>query len=339
MIFTDYENKCLEFIFKDSPAGQALGTFSVYTGRAINVTYSCDSYRVTKNGNGTSDSIEVESIGAITLSQTVPESTTYWTNSSHMCGSNERCTKVEAFESSNTDPWYYQCEITLGKTYNDTLNVSYVSDYMAYIATASIAQVGYTDYLGVASQIYPQDSPWGYPNNGSTDDMGATMATFALGAIAGATMYNPYTSYSGMAPQSGQCLQVGHPYFFYLMLALICACHFIFIVIVAIYTNSVMVGPDGHLSMALLLRPIADALYGVSDGEENKAFRDAKRNTIVTYVKEHTRQGKWTLKMVQRRELDWIIYHGFRTNNLCLLPMCLKSNLPSTQILHHRARS
>lgn len=290
----------MEFVFQDSPEGATLGQFSVYTGRAINVTYSCDSYKVTKNGNGSFDDIEVETIGPVTLSQTVPDSTTYWTNSSHICGSNERCTRVEAFESSNTNPWYYQCEITMGKTYNDSTNVSFVSDYMAYIATAAIAQIGYTDFEGVASQIYPQNSPWGYPSNGSVDAMGQTIATFALGAIVGATMYNPYTSYIGMAPHPGQCLQVGHPYFFYLMLGLICGCHFIFIVIVAFYTNSVMVGPDGHLSMALLLRPIADALYGVSDGEENKAFRDAKRNTMVTYVKEHTRQGRWTLQMSQR---------------------------------------
>lgn len=300
MIFSDYNNSYMEFIFQDSPENQSLGTFSVYTNRTINITYTCESYIVSKNGNGTSDSIEVDKIGPITLPQTVPSSTTFWTNSSHICGKNERCTRIEAFESSETNPWYYQCEITLGKTFNDPLNISFVSDYMAYISTAAIAQVGYTDYTGVASQIYPQDSPWGYPNNGSVNDMGSTMATFALGAIAGATMYNPYTSYTGMAPQQGQCLQVGHPYFFYLMLGLICGCHFIFIIIVAIYTNRVLVGPESHLSMALLLRPIADALYGVSDGEENKAFRDAKRNTMVTYVKEHTRQGKWTLKMNQR---------------------------------------
>ncbi|CZR66427.1 uncharacterized protein PAC_16328 [Phialocephala subalpina] len=298
MIFTDYNNSLLEFIFQDSPTNEGLGTFSIYTGRTINVTYTCESHRVTKNGNGTSDSIEVESVGAVTLSQTVPQSTTYWTNETHTCGTNERCTKIEAFESSDTDPWYYSCEITMGHTFNDSMNVSYVSDYMAYIATAAIAQVGYTDYTGVASQIYPQDSPWGYPNNGSTTDMGATMATFALGAIAGATMYNPYTSYYGMAPQSGQVLQVNHPYLFYLMLGLICSCHLIFIIIVAIYTNSVMVGPDGHLSMAMLLRPIADALYGVSGGEENKAFRDAKRETMVTYVKDLAHR-KWQLKMVK----------------------------------------
>jgi hypothetical protein len=298
MIFTDYNNSLLEFIFQDSPTNEGLGTFSIYTGRTINVTYTCESHRVTKNGNGTSDSIEVESVGAVTLSQTVPQSTTYWTNKTHTCGTNERCTKIEAFESSDTDPWYYSCEITMGHTFNDSMNVSYVSDYMAYIATAAIAQVGYTDYTGVASQIYPQDSPWGYPNNGSTTDMGATMATFALGAIAGATMYNPYTSYYGMAPQSGQVLQVNHPYLFYLMLGLICSCHLIFIIIVAIYTNRVMVGPDGHLSMAMLLRPIADALYGVSGGEENKAFRDAKRETMVTYVKDLAHR-KWQLKMVK----------------------------------------
>ena len=121
-----------------------------------------------------------------------------------------------------------------------------------------------------------------------------------MGTIAGATMYNPYTSYVGSAPKQGVYLHVGHPYFFYLIIGLICGCHLIFIVVVAVLTNRVMVGPDGHLSMSLLLRPIADALNGVSGGKENKAFRDAKRNTTVLYEKPVRGGGRWQLNMIDR---------------------------------------
>jgi hypothetical protein len=186
----------------------------------------------------------------------------------------------------------------MGHTYNDTRNLSYVSDYMARIATASIAQVGYTDFYGQASQIYPRDSPWGISNNGSTDDMGWTMGLFALATVVGASINNPLSSYEGQAPSGGVYLHVGHPLPFYLILALICGCHLLFCIVVAVLANRVVVGPDGHLSMSLLLKPIADALEGVSGGKENKAFRDAKRFTKVKYEKGIN--GKWILNMVER---------------------------------------
>jgi hypothetical protein len=56
-----------------------------------------------------------------------------------------------------------------------------------------------------------------------------------------------------------------------------------------------MVGPEGALSLALLLRPIADALDGVSNGRKNQAFKEAMKNTMVRYEK--GRNGKWKLNM------------------------------------------
>ncbi len=300
MLFENLDNRTITHVFSDSPTGQFLSTFSVYTSRTIVVSYSCEAYKVTGGGNGTTDDVEVETLGNVTVAQTVPNSITYLTHDPHVCADSDRCSIVEAFEASDTDPWYYMCNITLSNTQNDTRNVSFISDYMAQIATASIAQIGYTDYLGVASQIYPQDSPWGMVANGSADAIGNAMATFAIGTIAGATQYNPYTSYTGIAPSQGVYLFLGHPYFFYLIISLICGVHALFIVVVAVLTNRVMVGPDGHLSMSLLLRPIADALNGVSGGKENKAFRDAKRNTTVVYEKPRSGGGRWVMNMIDR---------------------------------------
>ncbi|KAK0102798.1 hypothetical protein ONS95_006395 [Cadophora gregata] len=300
MLYYDLDSRSVEHTFSDSPTDEPIGTFSVYTSRTIKVTYDCSAYPVTANGTGTSIDLVVETLGNMTVEETVPDSTTFLTHDNHTCADNQRCSVVEAFEASETDPWYYVCNITLGETQKDPYNVSYISDHMAQIATASIAQVGYTDYLGVASQIYPRDSPWGSTANGSTDEIGLAISVFALGTIAGATMYNPYTSYIGSAPSQGVYLHVGHPYFFYLIIGLICGCHLIFIVVVAVLTNRVMVGPDGHLSMSLLLRPIADALNGVSGGKENKAFRDAKRNTTVLYEKPDRGGQRWKLNMIDR---------------------------------------
>jgi hypothetical protein len=259
----------------------------------------CESYKVTENGNGTSLDIVAEKLGNITLSQTVPDSMTYTTWEDSLCPDNTRCSTVTAFESSNTNPWFYICNITLGLTYNDPQNVSFISDYMAQIATGSIAQIGYTDFNGIASQIYPTGSPWGIPQGGNASEVGLNMATYALGTIAGATIYNPQTTYIGTAPNQGVILQVNHQYFFYLIIGLIVICHFVFVVVVAWLANRVMVGPEGHLSMGMLLRDVTDALAGVSGGIENAAYKGAKQRTTVIYQK-NTRTNGWYLKMIDR---------------------------------------
>ena len=297
MLWYDYDNSNMEFIFSDSPAPQTLGTFSVYTNRTINITYICDSHEVTANGNGSFNDIQVANVGQVYVSHKVPSSITYFTNSDNVCGngSSLRCSVVEVFEASDTDPWYYKCNITLGTTQNDPRNLSQISDLMAFKATSSIAQVGYTDDSGQEAQIYPQNSLWGMPLQGDRDAMGLTVATFALGSIAGASMFNPYTSYMGQMPSQGFYLNLGHPYFFYLIIGMICGCQLLFCVIVAVLSNQVMVGPDAHLSMSLLLRPIADALEVVSGGRKNRAYKDAKKQTQVRYEK--AMNGRWILNM------------------------------------------
>lgn len=191
-----------------------------------------------------------------------------------------------------------KCEITMGSTKNDPNHIASVSDAMALIATASIASIGWV-VDGQASQIYPRDSAWGQRNYGNASAIGRAMSLYALGTIAGASINNPLTSYYGSAPSSGVQLTVGHPKFFYIIIGLIVGCHLLFMIIVAVLANTVAVGPDGHLSMSLLLKPIADALNGVSGGEENTAFRNAKRKTNVQYEKQHG-TGKWILNMVDR---------------------------------------
>jgi hypothetical protein len=291
MLWYDFDNNRMQFIFSESgPDGS-----TVYTDRTLNISYICDANQVTAGGNGSSNEIEVANIGKVHVSHAAPETTSYFTNANNQCGDNRRCSIVEAFETSSNDPWYYSCNITLGETQNDPQGRSLISDQMAYIATSSIAQMGFSDSTGQEAQIYPQNSVWGYPLGGSKDYMGLTMATWALGSIAGATLFNPPLFYMGEQPSQGQYLKLGHPYFFYLIIGMICGCHLGFAVIVAILANRVMVGPDSHLKMSLLLRPIADSLEGVSSGKVNTAYRAAKKQTLVRYEK--ARNGRWILNM------------------------------------------
>ncbi|TVY47492.1 hypothetical protein LOCC1_G002250 [Lachnellula occidentalis] len=306
MFFQDYSKNSLEYTFLNSPATTQGGfdTFSMYSDRTINVTYNCESHKVTANGNGTFSNITVgDGIGEVIVSHAVEESTSFFTNMpdngtyllNNQCDDNDRCSIVEAFEASATNPWYYKCNITVGKTTNDFSNDSWVSDDMAFLAASSIAQIGYTDETGQEVQIYPNGSHWGLPLHGNATDMGMTMSTFAIGAIGGASMYNPTKITQGIVPSQGSKLDVGHQYFFYTIIGLIMGCHLLFCTIVAVLANRVMVGPDGHLSMGLLLRPIADSLNGVSGGRKNNAYKDATKRTSAKYEK--ARDGRWILNM------------------------------------------
>ncbi|CAD6500421.1 BgTH12-07598 [Blumeria graminis f. sp. triticale] len=297
LIWVNKENNYAEFIFLDSPEGsQMLGSFSVFTERRVNVTYECETHRVTTGGDGTVPMITVEGIGDITLSQTVADSTTFLTKEKHMCANNRRCSIVEAFESSSTDPWYYICNVTLGVTQNDGEKLSEIPDNMARIATASIAQVGYKNRNGISFQTYPRDSPWGRKINGSTDEIGMTMGIYSIASIAGAAQFNPFTKYFGEAPSQGFILKLNHQYFFYLIIFLIVGFHFVLCILTAFLSNKVKVGPSGHIGMSILLKPVTDPLASISDGLDEKKLRDAKRNTYIIYERNMENQGRWNFR-------------------------------------------
>lgn len=297
-IFPNLNESVVQFIFSDSPIDvEYPGPNSVYTTRRINSTYACESHKVTKGGDGTTFDITVDTLGNVTIFTMIPNSRAmqYWVTSNSTCPGDTRCQVVQAFESSDTDPWYYKCNITVGITLGDARNLSYVSDEMAQIAASAIAQTGFVDGDGETGNIYPPESPWGVPLEGDASLMGSSLSTFAIGAIDGASVQNQFASYYGMAPSPGVVLEVGHQKLFYAILGAITGAHLFFLLLVAYLANSVKVGPEGALSMALLLRPIADALDGVSGGKENQALKDAKKNTMIRYEKGPN--GKWKVNM------------------------------------------
>ena len=280
---------------------------TVYTEREINATWTCYSQNVTALGPGYITTSDPAS--NISVSQIIEQSANYFVNLDVNCG--PRCVTVQAYESYYVENpynwgWYYQCNLTLGSTFNDPKNVTYISDDMAQLAMSSIASQGVSESIKYNKtnngqqelQNYPQTTYFGSPQFGDADGIGALMANYGLGAIAGAMFYNPPTYYEGNAPAQGQHLKMGHSNFFFVILGLIVGLHLLLVVLVAFLANKVKVGPEGHLSMGMLLRPIADVLYAVSEGHENKALRDMKHHTSVQY-KKNTRTGKWELSMNQ----------------------------------------
>ncbi|KAG9230054.1 hypothetical protein BJ875DRAFT_168895 [Amylocarpus encephaloides] len=289
----------MEYYFYDSPPASInlWSSYATVTSRMVAAEYKCKSYQVTGNGTGNSTNIIVEDVGDVFISHKSANSITFFTEketntTNNQCGS-PRCSIVEAFEASDTDPWYYKCNITVTPTANDPDNITYISDKMAAIAGSAIAQIGYTDD-GQEAQIYPKGSYWGEPVGGDESAIGSLIATYALGSLAMAAIYNPPRTHWGMAPTQGNLLVVGHRYFFYIILGLIAACHFLFLLIVAVLANKAKIGPDSHLEMSLLLRPIAESLEGLrSNGKDTKAYQLAVESTKARYEKQENE--RWVL--------------------------------------------
>jgi hypothetical protein len=170
---------------------------------------------------------------------------------------------IQALEVSVTDSWYYSCAIALANTSGDPSNISFISDQMAKIATQSIIGAGILDSNSILSQAYDHLSPLGVPQSGNSTALGLKIAAFAIGSIAGASIYNPHITYEGMVPLEGLHLQlVGLN--FYIIIGLICGGHVVICIIVAYITKGIPAGPRTHLEMALTLKPVTDVHLGHS---------------------------------------------------------------------------
>ncbi|RKF76305.1 hypothetical protein GcM3_079018 [Golovinomyces cichoracearum] len=297
LIWIDKRNSLMNFIFLDSPEGsQLIEDFSIFTPRKINVTYSCNSFFVFAGGDGKSTNIVVSGIGNISLPQAVPESSTFLLRAKHDCESGERCSIIEVFESSYTDPWYYSCEISMGLTQNDPLGISTINDVMAKIAIASIAQIGYTDSFGTASQIYPRESMWGQASRGKSEDVGMMIGIYALASIAGIAQFNPFTSYPGKAPGPGFKLQLSHSKFFYGIILLINVSQLLFIILTFFLAKRVKLGPLGFIGISLLLKPVTNRLPLNCDQEDDETTKRILENTYALYEKDSF-ENRWSFKL------------------------------------------
>ncbi|KAI6248852.1 hypothetical protein HI914_02507 [Erysiphe necator] len=297
LLWLDKSKNMIKFIFLDSPEGaQVVESFSAFTERQINVTFGCSSFGVLQGGDGKTTEINIDRVGRISLPQAVPDSTTYITRSNHTCKANNRCSVVEAFEASSTDPWYYVCEISMGMTQNDSKNISFVSDYLAQIATASIAQIGYTDSKGIASQIYPRESLWGQMAKGDPSDVGMMMAIYAIASLAGAAQFNPFTSYSGNAPGPGFILKLNHRTTFYFILFNVNLCHLSFVLVAIAFSSMIKVRDSGFISMGICLKPVTDALLSIGKTRNEKGYESAKLRTYAIYEKD-IQSNDWKFKV------------------------------------------
>jgi hypothetical protein len=131
--------------------------------------------------------------------------------------------------------------------------------------------------------------------HGDTNFMAYGIGSYAMGSIWGAHNYNPQLTFNGSVPTSGQKFNLNHNISFYMVLGALMGSQFFFCVVVAFAANRVTVGPEKHLGMGLLLRPVSNHLESVSGGKEDRAYRHATRHTHVIYEKGPN--GKWGLSL------------------------------------------
>jgi len=275
LFFLGYDQKSWTFVFIDSSpsdpgfANAIGGPSAMYTNRTINSTASCRSYAVIAGGNGTFANLTVQEdsngdLFKVTLPIVPgPDTTTYVTKPDSTCG--EGCSIIDAFETSHTTSWYYQCNITVGNVINGNLPEHEVGISLRQMASAGIALQGY----GLNSQlpgsqqfqVYPSASPYGTPQNGNSNGMGSNIAIFAMGVVSMAAIYTTHAfNVTGFQPQIGNELKVDHWNFVWMIMGLIVGIQGASFVLTAFWANRVLVKDESVFSTARLLRPVLDKL-------------------------------------------------------------------------------
>ncbi|KAL0934903.1 uncharacterized protein CTRU02_209494 [Colletotrichum truncatum] len=260
---------------------------TVATNRSINSTATCVAWPVTSGGNGTTSNITVSLPNGDKNEVFIPvrggtEQSTFMTNSSVSCGVG--CSIVSAFEASSSSPWYYSCNVTVGKVANATLPEHEVGVNLTSLAAAGIALQGFAasslvNDTNFQYQMYPAESVFGTPMNGSTDIMQALLARFAIGVVAIAAENNGDLTVDGNMPMKGTQLTVSHWNFVHMILILTATLQLALGIAAALVANRVVVPDGGAVEMALVMRSMAiRERMGHGDGAEG-----VKSNTLWIY--------------------------------------------------------
>ncbi|KAK2028761.1 hypothetical protein LX32DRAFT_663660 [Colletotrichum zoysiae] len=296
---------------QESIANNNTNPVTVATDRSISSTSACTAWPVTSGGDGTSPKITVAlaNNGRFDLDLPVQggtDQTTFMTNTGSNCGPG--CAVLSAFEASNTSPWYYNCNVTVGQVANATLPEHQVGWDLTALAAAAIALQGYaasslandTDFQ---YQTYPAESIFGAPMNGRTEVLQGLLSKFAIGVIAVAAENNDKYVVEGTMPLKGTKLNVSHWNFINLILILTATLQLTLGVAAALVANRVVVPDGGAVEMAQVMRTMAIRdRTALSDlGEKGTAGRP--RATSLWIYRDHlvSKDGLYDLHMEEQR--------------------------------------
>ncbi|RFU76629.1 hypothetical protein TARUN_5568 [Trichoderma arundinaceum] len=212
-------NSC-QYIFYEATPDDTSYYQAVATNRSISTQATCRGWKVLQGGDGNQRTIVIGDKNRTEF--TIPAlngeaQTTFMVDPDR--GSGPTWGHVLAFEASRTDPWFYNCNITVGSVTNVELAVQDVGVNVTTLAASAIALQGYgASAIGVSTnstrrfqfQSYPAESFYGAPQGGNTTGMGQLMAAFAVGVVAITAQVNTNVNATGLLPLKGIELDISH---------------------------------------------------------------------------------------------------------------------------------
>lgn len=231
----------------------------------MSTSAECQSWRVVSGGDGNEENITLADADNTVFgplpANNGPDQTLYMNDPLEPSG--DTWSVVRAFEASTTDPWFYQCNVSVGPVVNAVIKEHRLGVNITRMAPPSIALQGYgASTTGVNNstklyqfQSYPAEVIYGLPRGGDTVSMAVTMAHFSTGMIGVTALSNSNIDVPGMVPLKAITLEVKHWKYVYLILGLTVFLQLFFAVISVLVANRVQVRGHSHLAMASLLRP------------------------------------------------------------------------------------
>ncbi|KAJ4123010.1 hypothetical protein NW768_010002 [Fusarium equiseti] len=279
---------------QDDPSAAPI---SAYTDRKVDIKTQCKAFKVREGGDGTKQSIVIED-GQKTRNITLPSKEgpnykVYMTSGSQDCGSD--CSYVSVFEPSSTDPWFYNCTITMSPVENAKRPEHKVSDRMAHLVTSAIALGGLDGPDNSRTNSYPPASLFGVPLNGSTGVVEYLMSRFSTGALAATIEANTDVVLPGQVPTVGQKLSISHWGVMSLIFLITAVIQLAVAIVAAKVSGRVVVPPSDTLSEAKVLRAMVEE--DLLDEEPKDPAATEKGKSLWIYRSAHVGDGIYDLYM------------------------------------------
>ncbi|KHN96577.1 uncharacterized protein MAM_05520 [Metarhizium album ARSEF 1941] len=268
--------------------------FMAATNRSVSTTSKCRAFRVTRGGNGDFNDIAIADANATSFrvpTKNGPDQTTFIVDPA--TDQHVGWSLVSAFEASNSDPWFYRCNISVGPVVNAVLEAHRLGDNIKLMAPAAIALQGYGASVGtnltdhIQFQSYPAESLYGSPAGGDTVLMGVITSVFASGVIWTTTQANTNINATGRLPVQGITLDINSWAYVHLVLGLIMGLQLLFALISIALSNRVMVRDHSHFGEAALLRStMYDLSYRAIMASERELASLFPKSVTIRYVRE-----------------------------------------------------
>ncbi|KAM3432162.1 hypothetical protein MY4824_006711 [Beauveria thailandica] len=262
------------YFFLESTVANASYAGIVASNRSVTVTASCDSYKVVAGGNGTSPNITVrfkdgEDVFYLPVANGGSQILYLHDPATE---ANDTWSQVNAFEPSDTDPWFYTCQVSVGNVTNGFLPQHYMgTNFTRYIPPA-IALQGYgasDSDIGLTNtttnyqfQSYPLQTYFGWPASGSGVFMARLVSRCAINALAVGAAFSTNVDVPGMEPQRAIQLEITKWRYVHVIVGLTVGVQLVIHLVAVLVANRVQVREQRSLATASLLRPL---LAGVSE--------------------------------------------------------------------------